>query len=129
MIASSLKSYCICIVCPNQSKLIEMLAKTHDIDNNSGLKVEELSHFKSDQEKNQYLIKLLEADRTLVKTLTDEVARLCLSKHVARFEVPTKLKFVAEIWLPDTGLVTDSLKIKRIQIDKFYHKEIREIYV
>ena len=44
------------------------------------------------------------------------------------FEAPTKIKFVKETWIPDTGLVTDSLKIKRKEIDKFYQKEISQLY-
>ena len=45
-----------------------------------------------------------------------------------RFEIPAKVKFVEEIWLPDTGLVTDSLKLKRKAIEKFYATQIDELY-
>jgi long-chain acyl-CoA synthetase len=45
-----------------------------------------------------------------------------------RFEIPGKVKFVEEIWLPDTGLVTDSLKLKRKAIENFYAKQIDEVY-
>ena len=38
------------------------------------------------------------------------------------------MKFVQEAWLPDTGLVTDSFKLKRKAIDSFYAKEIQELY-
>jgi long-chain acyl-CoA synthetase len=56
------------------------------------------------------------------------VSDFCLSHGLDRFEIPTKMKLVKEAWLPDTGLVTDSLKIKRKEVDKFYAKEIEALY-
>jgi long-chain acyl-CoA synthetase len=47
---------------------------------------------------------------------------------MARFEIPSKIKFVEEIWLPDTGLVTDSMKLKRKQIEQFYSNDIEALY-
>jgi hypothetical protein len=38
------------------------------------------------------------------------------------------MKIVEEAWLPDTGLVTDSFKIRRKAIDAFYAKQIEQIY-
>ncbi len=99
------------------------------MNNNSVLRIEDLNGYKTDQEKIKHLIKLLEANKALVESMIEDVEKLCLSKNVARFEIPKKLQFVSEIWLPDTGLVTDSLKIKRTEIDKFYQNEIRDIYV
>ena len=37
------------------------------------------------------------------------------------------MKFVEEAWLPDTGLVTDSFKIRRKAIDTFYSKQIEQM--
>lgn len=128
VIANPLKSYCICLICPNQNKLIELLKETKDVNNNLCLNLDELNNFKADVDKNKLLIKLLEENEKLVEHMTNEATKICLEKNVARFEVPKKLKFVAEIWMPDTGLVTDSLKIKRVQIDKFYGSEIAKIY-
>ena len=39
-----------------------------------------------------------------------------------------KLKLVEEVWLPETGLVTDSFKLKRKAIENFYAKEIKSFY-
>ena len=52
----------------------------------------------------------------------------CLKQGLNRFEIPTKLKFVPEIWLPDTGLVTDSLKLKRKAIENYYTNDIKALY-
>ena len=38
------------------------------------------------------------------------------------------MKFVEEVWLPDTGLVTDSFKLKRKAIDVYYSKQIDQMY-
>ena len=70
----------------------------------------------------------LEINKKLVDKLSKEIMNHCVGHGIDRFEIPTKVKFVKEIWLPDTGLVTDSLKLKRKEIEKFYAKEIDLLY-
>ena len=55
-------------------------------------------------------------------------AEKLFAQGVERFETPAKLIFVKEIWTPDTGLVTDSLKLKRKQLEQFYAAEISAAY-
>ena len=45
-----------------------------------------------------------------------------------RQEIPAKMKLVQESWITDSGLVTDSFKLKRKAIDSFYGKEIEQLY-
>ena len=127
VVANPLKSYCVCLVCPNQGKLMGLLKGQRD-SNGNPLNLEELNNEKIDREKNELLIHLLEGQKALCRQLLQELTDLCLKNHVARFEIPTKMKFVPEIWLPDTGLVTDSLKLKRVQVDKFYRSTIETLY-
>jgi long-chain acyl-CoA synthetase len=47
---------------------------------------------------------------------------------LSRFEIPAKIKLVEEVWLPDTGLVTDTMKLKRKPIENFYIKQIEELF-
>jgi long-chain acyl-CoA synthetase len=35
---------------------------------------------------------------------------------------------VQEVWLPETGLVTDTFKLKRKPIETFYKQQIEEMY-
>lgn len=74
------------------------------------------------------VIEAAEKNEKLMSKLVKQFIDHCLSQSVDRFEAPTKLKFVKEAWVPDSGLVTDSLKIKRKEIDKFYQKEISQLY-
>lgn len=45
-----------------------------------------------------------------------------------QMEIPTKFKLCPEEWLPDTGLVTAALKIRRKQIHDFYKSDIDRMY-
>ncbi|CAF0879313.1 unnamed protein product [Brachionus calyciflorus] len=57
-----------------------------------------------------------------------DVQEHCRKHGLASFEIPLKSRVVKEIWLPDTGLVTDSLKLKRKEIEKFYQIDIKNLY-
>ena len=70
----------------------------------------------------------LERDKVFMNKFNKEVVDHCLKKGLERFEVPTKCKLVKEAWLPATGLVTDSLKLKRKEIENFYAKDIDVLY-
>lgn len=74
------------------------------------------------------VIEAAEKNEKFMSKIVKQFIDHCLSQSVDRFEAPTKLKFVKESWVPDSGLVTDSLKIKRKDIDKFYQKEINQLY-
>lgn len=43
-------------------------------------------------------------------------------------EVPLKIRFCAEEWLPDSGLVTPTMKIRRKPLESFYQREIESLY-
>lgn len=45
-----------------------------------------------------------------------------------RLEIPTDIKLCSEDWLPDNGLVTASLKVRRKQIEEFYKQDIIRLY-
>ena len=47
---------------------------------------------------------------------------------LARLEIPSKMTLVQEVWLPDTGLVTETFKLKRKPIEAFYKQQIEEMY-
>lgn len=127
LIANPLKSYTVCLICPNQVRVIALLKEQVD-SNNNPLSLDELDNLKIDKERNVFLIKLLEERKSVCDQLLSELTDLCLKKHCARFEIPTKIKFVPDVWLPDTGLVTDSFKLKRVQVSRFYQSTIEKFY-
>jgi long-chain acyl-CoA synthetase len=74
------------------------------------------------------VIQAAEKNEKFMSKIVKQFIDHCLSQSVDRFEAPTRIKFVKEAWIPDSGLVTDSLKIKRKEIDKFYQNEISQLY-
>jgi len=52
-------------------------------------------------------------------------------KKIERFEIPLKVHLDSKPWTPDSGLVTDALKLKRLEIkykfqdviDRFYNRQ------
>ncbi|XP_067949293.1 long-chain-fatty-acid--CoA ligase 4-like [Watersipora subatra] len=45
-----------------------------------------------------------------------------------KFEVPQKIMLTEEVWTPDTGLVTDSLKLKRKPLSDHYSTAVQNLY-
>jgi hypothetical protein len=57
-----------------------------------------------------------------------EVENACKKGGIERFETPQRVKVVTEAWTPETGLVTDALKLKRKAIEQKYKDEIEDLY-
>jgi len=74
------------------------------------------------------LVTMLNEHPEVVGQLNEELAVHCRLNGFNRFEIPVKFTFVREIWTPDTGLVTDSLKLKRRELERFYMNDIVELY-
>lgn len=126
VIAQSGKSECICLICPNNKKLVEYLSGNDQAKRSS---IEQrLVRFKTINEKVIELKQILDEDPDTVSLLHSKVLEHCLKQGLEKFETPKKLIFVKEIWTPDTGLVTDSLKLKRREIQSFYMSEISSVY-
>jgi len=122
VIAFGSKSNCMVLVSPNHAKLQELLKEEGDSE------VAKISEISGINEKAKELNRLIENNKNLIQKLEKETVAHCLKQGLQRFESPTMIKFVSEIWLPDTGLVTDSLKLKRKAIENFYQKDIEAIY-
>lgn len=45
-----------------------------------------------------------------------------------KFEVPPRVTLEAAPWLPDSGLVTAALKLKRKEIQRTYQQDIDRMY-
>lgn len=120
VIADPTKSYCVVLVSPNQNKLLEYIEELEG--------TTETLDKKSSAEVANKVAAFLEKDVKLTQQLLKEMTDHCLKHNLERFEIPAKMKFVKEAWLPETGLVTDSMKIKRKEIDNFYKSEISELY-
>jgi len=96
-------------------------------------KREEINQFldkqKSINERTSEFAKMLSQNGRALNVLQRDLAEHCKKQGIERFETPSKIVFVKEIWTPDTGLVTDSLKLKRKAIETFYSEKIMSVYV
>lgn len=126
VVAKATMPNCMCIVSPAIPKLIEELEKESATNK---AEVNRIKAIQEDKEKAQAAVRLLNSTPQLLERLKKQAVDMCVAKNLCRFEIPTKYMFVAEAWIPDIGLVTDSLKIKRIAIAKFYAEQIQAFYV
>jgi len=125
VVADPTKSNCVCLVQPNPKKISDLLS---EVDEKTKEEINNLKEINGVNEKSKELNRILENNPKIIAQLTKEATTHCLSQGLERFEIPSKLKFVPEIWLPDTGFVTDSLKLKRKAIETFYKNDIEMLY-
>jgi len=124
VVADGLKANCVCLISPNHKKISELLAENKD----NQVDLEKINELSNINDKAIELHRILEKNTKITDALTKELSTHCLKQGLQRFEIPTKIKYVPEIWLPDTGLVTDSLKLKRKAIENYYSNEIVALY-
>ena len=127
VIADGRKSYCICLIQPSL-KHIEKLTSKVQVINEIDVNVDYSKARRSSNEIANELITLLESEPEYTSKLNKDIMDHCLKHGLEKFEIPTKNKLVKEAWLPTTGLVTDSLKIKRKEVENFYSREIQLLY-
>lgn len=134
VVADGRKSYCVCLIQPNLKKMEGLISTSVSIANENQVNVECSSSAtahnvarRSSIEIAADLISQIENGKFMLKFNKDLMDH-CLKHGLEKFEIPLKSKLVKEAWLPITGLVTDSLKIKRREVENFYSKEIELLY-
>ncbi|KAM9315738.1 fatty acid CoA ligase Acsl3 [Gastrophryne carolinensis] len=104
--ANSDQSYVIGFVVPNQKELLKIAEQ-------AGVK----GGFES-------LCNNPIMEREVLRVLAGSPAAATLE----RFEIPAKIRLVAEPWTPETGLVTDAFKLKRKELKSHYQDDIERMY-
>ncbi|XP_075877402.1 fatty acid CoA ligase Acsl3-like isoform X2 [Nelusetta ayraudi] len=51
-----------------------------------------------------------------------------LAAQLERFEIPRKIRLCPNAWTPQSGLVTDACKVKRMELKNHYQEEIDKMY-
>ncbi|XP_028968237.1 long-chain-fatty-acid--CoA ligase 4 [Galendromus occidentalis] len=64
----------------------------------------------------------------IVRLATEQLVRHGKHCNLNKMEIPAKFKLCPEEWIPDSGLVTAALKIRRKQINDFYKMDIDRMY-
>ncbi|RNA18403.1 long-chain-fatty-acid-- ligase 3 [Brachionus plicatilis] len=119
VIANGFKSYCICLICPNTKNLKEQIVE---------FRKEGGQNLDAELNRAEDVLDYVKKNADVMKKLTQDLFEHSKGQGLDRFEIPSKILFVKESWAPDSGLVTDSLKLKRKEIEKFYKNEIDSLY-
>lgn len=105
--ADPFHSYCVALVVPVHQAL-EKWAKE------AGIEFQDLSD----------LCEKAEA----VNEVQQSLSKVGKASKLDKFELPSKIKLLAEPWTPESGLVTAALKIKREQIKAKFKTELTKLY-
>lgn len=73
-------------------------------------------------------LKELCEDEEVTAAASKSVIECARKSGLQKTELPVKIKFCAEEWLPDSGLVTPTLKIRRKPMELFYQRDIQALY-
>ncbi|KAK8541652.1 hypothetical protein V6N13_137754 [Hibiscus sabdariffa] len=105
--ADPFHSYCVAVIVPSREAL-EKWAQEAGIE------------YKDFQELCDKAETVSEVQKSLSKVAKDA--------KLDKFEVPAKIKLVADAWTPESGVVTAALKIKREQIKARFKDELQRMY-
>ena len=133
LVAKHNRDFSVCLVSPNVKKVEEMLTRHEKKEEKENSEAKKGRVYIAMERRRSFellsdFVVLLANDKSLNEKLNKDLTEHCLSHGLQRFEVPARIKFVSEIWLPDSGLVTDSLKLKRKEIENFYAEVIENLY-
>jgi len=106
--AESTESYVICFISPKQKQLMQIAEKLNI---------------------NETDFKKVCKNKEVINALLKQIQKACLDKELERVEIPNKLYIDHLQWTPDTGLVTDALKLKRRDIQLRFTEEIKTMYM
>lgn len=102
-----LKSYCVALVSPDRAALKDLAAR-HGVTN---LTFEDLCD-----------------SRDVTGAVLREITNHSKKMRLEKFEVPGAVTLVKDVWIPDSGLVTVSFKLRRKPIQLKYQLDIDRMY-
>ncbi|XP_064458379.1 fatty acid CoA ligase Acsl3-like isoform X2 [Ornithodoros turicata] len=105
---NSLSTYTVALVMPNEAALREF-ARSLNIGEKASMEV-------------------ICEDPNVISAVTLTLIGHCQRGGLMKFEIPQKYKLCKEVWSPNNELVTAALKIRRLQLYKFYDKDIKALY-
>jgi len=100
--------YCIALICPNIPKLTE-LGVSLGLDPATSLSE-------------------LCTNAKVLEAVLAEATATCKTGKLAKFEIPTKIILVDDLWTPDNDMLTAVQKLKRKEIVGKHQKEIDAVY-
>ncbi|BHF80888.1 Long-chain-fatty-acid--CoA ligase 4 [Sparganum proliferum] len=122
--------YTVCFVSPKVSQ-IRKLATDLGLLEEVSRKVQET--LPADRLKDESAVTLAEHQllckmKQIADIVLKDIQDVCRGKKLASFEIPKKLVLDPDPWTPESGLVTEALKIKRHNVKPKFLKEIEQMY-
>ena len=103
----STQSYVVAVVCPVKEILTETAAKF----GKQGLEWEEMVQ-----------------DMDVTGAVLRDIQNHAKKSRLEKFEIPGAVTLTSLEWLPDTGLTTAAMKLKRKPLSDHYEKDIKRMY-
>ena len=103
----SFKSYCVALLSPDRKGLKEIAQKYNKGD---------LEH------------EAMCEDKDVTGGVLREIISHSKKLKLEKFEIPGAVTIVKEVWVPETGLLTSAMKLKRKAIQDFYQADIDRMY-
>ena len=104
--AKSTMSYCIALICPNEPALRKIEGAPE------GASLKELC-----------------SNATVLKAVLADVTAACKACKLQKFEIPTKVVLIDDLWTPDNDMLTAVQKLKRKPIEQKHKAEIDSVYI
>ncbi|KAF7254898.1 hypothetical protein EG68_07764 [Paragonimus skrjabini miyazakii] len=123
------QQYCICFVSPKYTSLLDLAANL----NLMPLVEAARAGLDGNSRKNPLLVQhaeltsLCKSPEVCAAVLKD-LQRVSREKRLSTFEIPQKVYLDPLSWTPETGLVTDALKLKRFNLQARFQQEIERMY-
>lgn len=105
--ADSRMQYCVALICPVVPQLLE-LASSLGVSGD---------------------LKTACASEKVIEAVLSDVAATCKAAKLAKFEVPTRLVLIDELWTPDNDMLTAVQKLKRKEIVAKHREQIDRVYI
>ncbi|ESO08665.1 hypothetical protein HELRODRAFT_110176 [Helobdella robusta] len=66
--------------------------------------------------------------KEIVDAVFKNIQEVAAAGKLEKFEIPTRIKLVKELWTTDGGFVTEAYKLKRKFIETFHKEDIKQLY-
>jgi long-chain acyl-CoA synthetase len=126
--ASSSAEYTVILVCPNPKQMAVRLRRSSSTLPSFTRSLVRSKAYTDKHFGNPDWQKLLNNTELNEQVLKD-IQEACRKGGIERFETPQRAQVVGEPWTPETGLVTDALKLKRKAIEQKYRDQIDDLYL
>jgi long-chain acyl-CoA synthetase len=123
--ASPSAEYTVILICPNPKQIAVRKMNLFFIENFFFLLFQSYSEKHFGETQWQKLVD----DEEFKEQVLKDIQTACAKNGIEKFETPQRVKIVTESWTPETGLVTDALKLKRKAIEQKYKDDIEDLYI